>query len=132
VRFEIDEDLGPIIYCHCSMCRRASGSAFASNASVRSASFRITSGKELLTEYQSSPDGVRAFCSRCGSTVYGRSLSIPSFRRVRLGTLDGDPGNRSGANIWMGSKAPWFEVTDHLERFEEEPPVSYCAPAKKR
>jgi len=56
---------------------------------------------------------------------------MPSLRRVRLGTLESDPGNRSVANIWMGSKAQWFEVTDHLERFEQEPPESYCAPAKK-
>jgi len=132
VRFEIDEDLGPIIYCHCSMCRRATGSAFASNATVRSASFRTTSGEELIREYQSSPDGIRGFCSRCGSSIYGRSPSMPSLRRIRLGTLDSDPGNRSVANIWMGSKSPWFEVTDHLERFEEEPPESYCAPAKKK
>jgi len=96
------------------------------------ASFRITSGEDLIREYQSSSDGLRAFCSRCGSPIYGRSLSIPEFRRIRLGTLDSDPGNRSVANIWMGSKAPWFEVTDHLERFEEEPPESYCAPAKKK
>jgi len=113
------------------MCRRASGSAFATNASVRSASFRITSGEELIREYQSSSDGFRAFCSRCGSPLYGRSRSIPSFRRVRLGSLEDDPGSRAVANIWMGSKSAWFEVSDHLERFEEEPPESYCAPAKK-
>jgi len=132
VRFEIDEDLGPIIYCHCSMCRRASGLAFASNATVGSAAFRITSGDDLIRKYQSSSDGFRAFCSRCGSPIYGGSLSMPSLRRVRLGSLDVDPGNRSVANIWMDSKAAWFEVTDHLERFEREPPESYCAPAKKR
>jgi hypothetical protein len=132
VSFAIDEELGPIIYCHCSMCRRATGSAFAANASVRAESFRITSGEQMIHEYQSSPDGVRGFCSRCGSPIYGRSPSMPSFRRVRLGSFDGDPGSRAVANIWMGSKSAWFEVADHLEQFEEEPPARYCAPAKKR
>lgn len=131
VRLEIDEDLGPIIYCHCSMCRRATGSAFATNASVRADAFRIVCGIELIREFQSSEDSTRGFCSRCGSPIYGRSTSEPSLRRVRLGSLDGDPGNRSVANIWTGSKAAWFEITDSLERFEEEPPPSYCAPAKR-
>ena len=35
VRYEINGRLGPVVYCHCSMCRRATGSAFATNASVR-------------------------------------------------------------------------------------------------
>src|ERR1700730_6667199 len=110
IRFEIHEELGPIIYCHCSMCRRASGSAFATNASVRSSAYRIVAGKELITEYESSPGGFRGFCSLCGSPIYNRSDRQMPLHRVRLGTLDSDPGNRSVANIWVGSKAPWFEI----------------------
>lgn len=127
VRFEIDGRLGPIVYCHCAMCRRASGAAFAANASVRAGALRMVAGGELIAEIESSPGAFRGFCSRCGTPLYGRSESLPGVRRVRLGTLDGDPGDRSVANIWVGSKAPWFEITDDLERFDEEPPESYCA-----
>jgi hypothetical protein len=48
VRYEIEGRLGPIVYCHCSMCRRASGSVGATNASVRAEEFRIVSGAELV------------------------------------------------------------------------------------
>lgn len=61
VRFEISNDLGPIIYC--SMCRRATGSAFAANASVRASEFRVVTGGQLISEYQSSPGTFRLFCS---------------------------------------------------------------------
>jgi hypothetical protein len=128
VRFEITNDLGPIIYCHCSMCRRATGSAFAANASVRESEFRITTGRQLISEYESSPGSFRTFCSRCGSPVCGR-IPAADIVRVRLGSLDADPVGRAAANIWVGSKAPWFTITDSLQQFEEEPPIRYCAPS---
>jgi hypothetical protein len=123
--------LGPVVYCHCSQCRRASGSAFASNASARAQDFRIVAGAELISEYNSSPGQHRAFCSRCGSPVYCRIDSAPEIRRVRLGTLDGDPGQRAIAHVWTDSKSSWFEITDELERWEDAPPEAYSAgPAK--
>lgn len=127
VRFEIEGRLGPVIYCHCSMCRHANGSSFATNASVRTEEFRIVSGRELIREYESSAGNVRAFCSNCGTPVYGTVAEIPSIRRVRLGTLDSSGGARSAAHIWTGSKSDWFEITDRLEQFEREPPISYCS-----
>jgi hypothetical protein len=128
VRFEITSPLGPVVQCHCSMCRRATGTAFATNASVRSRDFRVVQGAELLSEYESSPGSWRVFCSRCGSPVFGR-VPVVDLVRVRLGTLDGDPGARPIADIWVGSKAPWFAIADALERFDEAPPIHYAAPA---
>jgi hypothetical protein len=128
VRFEIDGQLGPVIYCHCSMCRHATGSSFATNASVEMEAFRIVSGGDLIKEYESSPGNRRAFCSRCGSPLYGTFADLPSVRRVRLGALESSGGAKSVAHIWIGSKSDWFDVTDELERFDKEPPDSYCAP----
>jgi hypothetical protein len=125
VRFEISGKIGPVVYCHCSMYRRATGSAFATGASVESAAFRIVEGASLISEYQSSPGYFRNFCSRCGSPLYGRSEEFPSMRRVRLGTIDGNIAQRPVANIFVGTKAPWFDVTNSLETFEEFPPPSY-------
>jgi hypothetical protein len=103
VRFEMNGQLGPVIYCHCSMCRRASGSCFATNASVRKENFRILSGHELIKEYESSPGNQRAFCSTCGTPLYGTFSDLPFVRRVRLGTLDTVQGAKSVAHIWTGS-----------------------------
>lgn len=124
VRFEITGKLGPVVYCHCSQCRRASGSAFAANADLHTRDVRWISGRELVQEYESSPGQFRAFCARCGSPLYSRVDADPAVIRVRLGSLDGDPGRRSQAHYWVGSKAPWFEISDALPRFEEAPPRS--------
>jgi hypothetical protein len=128
VRFEISGGLGPIIACHCSICRRSSGSAFACNASVQASRFQLLQGQETISEYESSPGYFRAFCSRCGSPIYGRSARHPAIRRVRLGTLEDNPGAGPAAHVWVGSKASWFDIADSLEQFAEMPPVSYVLP----
>ena len=94
VRIEIDAPLGPVIACHCSLCRRSTGSAFNPNASVPAERFRITSGQELVHEFSRVPGTYRAFCSRCGSPLYGRSDAYPTIMRVRLGILDNTEGAR--------------------------------------
>jgi hypothetical protein len=122
VRFRIHGKLGPAGFCHCAQCRRASGSAFAANAPVRAHYFEIASGRDLVNEYESSPGKFRAFCRRCGSPVYSRRDTEPEIRRIRLGTLDGDPGRRPAAHVFVAEKAPWFEITDELPQFPAFPP----------
>lgn len=119
VRFRISGKLGPAGFCHCSQCRRASGSAFAANAAVRNRYFEITSGASLVSEYESSPGKFRAFCSRCGSPVYSRREADPGSRNLRLGTLDSDPERRPLAHVWVDSKAPWYSIEDALPRYPE-------------
>jgi hypothetical protein len=126
VRFRITGKLGPVAYCHCKMCQRASGSAFAANAPVRIRYFELGSGAELVCEYESSPGKFRAFCRRCGSPVYSRTDADPEVRRIRLGTLDGDPERRPFGHFWVSARAPWHSIGDALPQYAEgtipEPP----------
>jgi hypothetical protein len=122
VRFTIAGRLGPVVYCHCSQCRKASGTAFAANANARVADVTFVSGREAISEYESSPGKFRAFCSRCGSPVYSRTAGDTESLRFRLGSLDQDPGRRSLAHCWVSSRAPWFEIADALPQFPEGPP----------
>ena len=119
VRFRLTGKLGPAGYCHCKQCQRASGSAFAANAPVRTAYFQLTAGADLVSEYESSRGKFRAFCRRCGSPVYSRRDTEPELRRIRLGTLDGDPERRPLAHVWVASKAPWHAITDALPQYPE-------------
>jgi hypothetical protein len=116
IRYAIDGDIGPIAFCHCAECRRASGSAFAANANVAAAEHRFTSGAEAVVEYESSPGKVRAFCGRCGAPMYSRTAAEPAVLRIRLGTLDQDPGGRPRLHVWTSEKAGWFEINDDLPR----------------
>ena len=114
IAYEIDGEVGPIDLCHCSYCRRASGSAFAANASIQRADFKLRSSDALLKEYESTPGKFRSFCSGCGSPIYARHVALPEILRIRVGTLTSNPGARPQGHFDVASMAPWFTITDDL------------------
>ena len=119
IQYEIDENLGPVTNCHCVQCRKASGASFATNASVPAGSLRFVAGAELLKEWESTPGIRRCFCGRCGSPILKRTDARPENIRLRLGTLDTDPGIKPFRHIFVASKAAWTEITDNLPVFEK-------------
>lgn len=114
VRYEVAGELSDVEYCHCSQCRKSSGSAFAVNGAVSSAEFRFVVGAASVTEYESSPGVFRCFCRHCGSPLIKRMARRPETVGLRLGTLDTDPGARPERHIHVASKAPWVEIADDL------------------
>ena len=114
VRYEISGKLGPAVHCHCGQCRKASGASFTTNASVPIDDFKFVTGKALVGEFESSPGQLRCFCTRCGSPLIKRNAAKPVEIRIRLGTLDDDPGVQVAAHIFVSSKAPWMPITDDL------------------
>jgi len=117
IRVEADR-VALLRHCHCSMCRKETGSAFGTVAVVRPSDFRFVRGEELVQIYRYPPDGTRAFCRVCGSKaplrLFGGTLVI-----IPAGILDDDPGVRPVLHQFAGSKAPWWEIADSLPRHEE-------------
>jgi hypothetical protein len=122
VRYEIDGALALPGHCHCSICRKTHGAAFATYASAKRSEFRLLAGEDLLSRYESTPGSFRCFCSRCGSRVCGMFAGEPDTIAIALGTLDEDPQIRPVAHVFVGSKAPWYEITDDLMQFDAWPP----------
>lgn len=118
VRFEIKGPIRSIVYCHCSQCRKAQGSAFATNGVVSTADFDIVSGADSLTGYESTPGQTKYFCKICGSPILSKTESKPEQVRVRLGTIDSDIVERPMAHIFATSKANWEEIADGLPQYE--------------
>ena len=112
-----DPVFGPVANCHCTMCRKAQGGAFGTNATVSTARFALEQGADSITEYESTPGKLRCFCGVCGSPIYSRRLDDPTHVRIRLGTLNEDPGVRAQFHACVDTKAPWFEITDDLPRY---------------
>ena len=117
IRYEIRGELGPIVLCHCAQCRKAQGSAFATNAAVNAADFAIVAGEEALTAYESSPGKKRHFCRWCGSPIISTRDTIPGVVRVRIGTLDSRLEVTPSAHIYTASKAAWEEIHDGLPQY---------------
>ncbi len=127
VRLEIAGEFLHAYYCHCSICRRASASSFATNGFVRADDLRVVGGGEALGVLETTPGQFRHFCTRCGSPLFNRNEHVPQIRSVRLGVIDGDPGIRPSMHIFVGSKAPWTQIADDLPTFIEAnvPPPSF-------
>lgn len=121
VRYEIDGPFGMMIHCHCSMCRKHHGTAFATFAAAPLAGFRWLAGQSEVMSYSSSANGVRSFCRRCGAVA---PTIVEAIGQVVLpaGNLQGDLGITPQSHIFVGSKAPWYEITDALPQHEEYPP----------
>jgi hypothetical protein len=117
VRYEIEGALEAPEHCHCSMCRKAHGAAFSTNAVVDSARLTLTDALGLLTEYESSPHRRKCFCGRCGSQLFIRRGNRPDVTVVTLGTLDDDPACKPSRHVFVGYKAPWYDVEDGLPRY---------------
>jgi hypothetical protein len=96
--FEVDGPFSRMGSCHCSYCRKAHGSAYATFAAAPSSGFRWRSGEGDQGYYQSSPGVRRAFCPDCGAKVPGRVEGESAF--LPAGLLDGDPGVRPGLHCF--------------------------------
>jgi len=122
VTFEYSDSPKFMMNCHCTRCRKVKGAAHATNAFVPLSNFRWTKGEDDTVVYDL-PEAERfgnAFCSNCGSSLPRESPGI-GMLNVPVGSLDTDPGIEAKGHIYMGSKAPWFEVEDDLPKWDEMP-----------
>jgi hypothetical protein len=119
VSWRIDGALDKMRHCHCSMCRKAHGAPFATYVRTGHDDFRWLSGEADISAYESSRGNIRNFCGTCGSVV--PETYRADWIAIPAGCLDGDPGIRPSAHIFVASKAPWYEITDDLPQFDTDP-----------
>jgi len=95
-------------HCYCTMCQKQHGAAAGTYANIARADLRIERGADLITEYASSDHGRRAFCGRCGSTLFWRSDESPERIAVTLGTLDDPFTDPVEIELHTESKPSWL------------------------
>ena len=120
VTFEVELPFRRANHCHCSRCRKHSGTFGLTQGRVARSRFRLLSGERLIRVF--SPEGgkVKAFCGECGSSLFGGDWPGGEEISVRLGSLDDDPGIRPQYHAFVGSRAHWDELPeDGLPRYEE-------------
>ncbi|MBW4450008.1 MAG: GFA family protein [Spirirestis rafaelensis WJT71-NPBG6] len=120
IEYELSDNLFAANHCHCSICRKIHGAAFATFAHAKAENFRWLRGEDLITSYKSSEKNLRNFCRVCGSNV---PSVFPKTNHVRIpmGTLDDDAGIKPSVHIFVADKAPWFEISDRLPQYTAMP-----------
>jgi hypothetical protein len=117
VRYTVADAFLYAANCHCSRCRAATGSAFKAFAGIERDKLELTNdagalmivGAEQLNDTR---------CAACGSLLFS-VVRDGAYVHVAMGSLVDAPTIRPTEHIFVGSKAPWFEITDGLPQFDE-------------
>jgi hypothetical protein len=122
VAFEIRTPFVFFHYCHCSRCRKRSGSVHSANILVKAEQFAWTRGEAEARRYELPTAAYfsTGFCGVCGSALPWRTRNGKGFL-VPAGALDDDPGIKPTRNIFWDSRAPWYAPASDLPMFSEEP-----------
>jgi hypothetical protein len=104
--------------CHCRDCQRETGSAYAPILAVPSAAFAVTHGSPAYFDVTADSGYVtrRAFCARCGSTLFGEPGSRTDMVTIRAGSLDDPSIFRPMQNVFVASAQPWDHMDPALPR----------------
>ena len=116
VHYAVVDEFAYAANCHCSNCRRTTGSAFKPFAGIARDRLGITKGEGNLMTF-GDENGNDTHCKRCGSMLYS-VVRDGAIVHVAMGTLVDDPTIRPTKHIFVGSKARWFTITDDLPQYQ--------------
>lgn len=115
-RYEVVDAFRYAAMCHCSNCRRTTGSAFKPFAGIEREKLQLVAGGDALIVV-GEENLNDTHCGRCGSLLYS-IVREGAFVHVAMGTLIDAPSVRPTHHIFVGSKAPWFDITDGLPQYD--------------
>lgn len=119
VRYTVADEFRYAMNCHCSRCRAGTGSAFKAFAGIEREKLEITEGPDSLLVF-GEEDLNHTRCGVCGFLLFS-VVRDGAYVHVALGSLVDVPSIRPSKHMFVGSKAPWFEITDDLPQFDEYP-----------
>jgi hypothetical protein len=111
VHYRVAGDFDRVTHCHCSMCRKSHGAAFATYATVSTSQLSIEDESGTLTWYRSSSTAERGFCTGCGASLFWRDETRePGLVAFSLGTVDTPLGEIEIRDIFVESRADWHPM----------------------
>ena len=121
VEFTAQDQPGLIFNCHCSRCRKAHGSAFATQVFAQRETLEFTKGEDLITEYDGGTGGLRVFCSCCGSRLMNYSRDNMSYLSICISSLEQANEIKPVADCFTDDKLKWCSVDPEITKFEGYP-----------
>jgi len=122
VSYQFEGPIRIFQYCHCSRCRKFTGSAHASSILIDPSQFEWLRGEEHVGRFElpEAKHYATSFCKHCGSslpwlTQSGKAVIVPA------GTLDDDPQARPIHNVYYADRAPWYVDAGSLIKYDVLP-----------
>ena len=122
VRYRVTGPFQSFHLCHCSQCRKSTGSAHAANIFAEARQIEWLSGEDLIKRYTPEKEDVisKCFCSHCGSLV--PYLSLKSGKLIiPAGSLDDDSAIEPVDNIFWADRADWYDAGLQSKKCEQWP-----------
>ena len=116
-QYEVLDEFAYAANCHCSRCRAGTGTAFKAFAGIEREKLTVTAGGDDLLVWGDEM-GNHTRCGTCGSLLFS-VVRDGEWVHVAMGSLQDAPSIRPEEHIFVGSKAPWFEITDDLPQADE-------------
>lgn len=123
VSFEVSGTLPHLYQCHCSLCRKLSGSASDTATFLDKDQFRWLAGEENISSYKTDTGYRSDFCKTCGSTV-PHLMSNGNQVWVPAGLLNGEYDSKVVAHLFVGSKAHWDKIGDDGTQHDSMPDMT--------
>lgn len=106
-------------YCHCSICRRLSGSPVNAWVAVAPEALALTGA---VARYRASAAGERGFCQSCGTQLFYApdDDTYLTLNATGFDTPEAEP-LRPAVHIYTADRLCWFDTTDTLPRLPGAP-----------
>lgn len=123
IRYEVTGDPLRAYNCHCDDCRRATGSAFATNVFFKADQVKVVKGTPAIYTHIADSGNVRVkeFCSNCGTQLFSYGEARPENRSIKVGTFDDASFVKPEGHVYAPRHLPFVNIDDGLEQFEKGP-----------
>ena len=120
VRYTINGPIKASANCHCSICKKISGAAFATIAIVGEESFKITEGQENLSAYVVSDNLTKPFCHTCSTPIFNTHKKFSGNRMLHVGAFDVSEIATPAINVHCEHMLPWVKGIAEIKCFNKE------------
>jgi len=121
IRYEVEIIPELIFNCHCKFCRKTHGADYVTVALANASTLKLTDKKGLLKEHRNNLDGIRAFCSECGTRLMNYAPDRNLYFSIILGTVDTPVNLKPVAHVNIESKASWCEPYEGIPQYRGLP-----------
>lgn len=119
IQYQVDALESKMGHCHCTMCRKFHGAAFATYGEAKVENFHWLNGQELLQTFKADNGTSRQFCRVCGSSMTFQSAGdVHDIVEFSMATLESHTSHRADVHVYTEHKASWFDISDNLSQFK--------------